>query len=242
MRPTISIVIAALLFAALSCSRDVHSYKITDEKKAFEEIKDRKGLTVDEGRLLYAAAIRSNMGQALGGKASGLVGKTVGEVIDEQRKLETDEKARSAEQERLAVEAKAKQDARAAELRGTLTLSVFRKLFVPSNPMGGRYSDYVSISCAYQNKSAKNIRAFTGEIAFTDLFGKEIFSSNVTISDPVKAGATGQWEGSIEFNQFIDSHRRLRDTELKDMKIVWSPKSIIFEDGSVIGEQPKTGA
>lgn len=242
MRQTTCIVIATLLFAALSCSRDVHSYKITDEKKAFDEIRDRKGLTVEESRLLYAATIRSNMGQALGGKASVLVGKTVGEVIDEQRKLETDEKARSAEQERLAAEAKAREDARAAELRGTLTLSVFRKEFMPSNPMGGRYSAYVSIGCAYQNKSSKDIRAFTGEIAFTDLFGKEIFSSNVTISDPVKAGATGQWEGSIEFNQFVDSHRRLRDTELKDMKIVWSPRSIIFGDGSIIGDQPKDGA
>jgi hypothetical protein len=242
MRPTTRIVITTLLFAVLSCSRDVRSYKIADEKKAFEEIKDRKGLTVEESRLLYAATIRSNMGQALGGKSSVLVGKTVGEVIEEQRKLETDEKARSAEQERLAAEAKAKEDARAAELRGTLTLSVFRKEFMPSNPMGGRYSAYVSIGCAYQNKSSKDIRAFTGEIAFTDLFGKEIFSSNVTISDPVKAGATGQWEESIEFNQFVDSHRRLRDTELKDMKIVWSPRSIIFADGSVIGDQPKTGA
>jgi hypothetical protein len=163
-------------------------------------------------------------------------GKTIGQVIDEQRKFESDEKAREAEEARLAAEAKAKKERRAAELRATLTFSVYDKSFVPSNPMSGRYQDYVTVACAYRNTSTKDIRAFTGDISFTDLFGKEIFSSSLTISDPIAAGATGDWKGSMEYNQFISAHQRLRDMDLKDMKVVWMPKSIIFADGSSLGE------
>ena len=39
----------------------------------------------------------------------------------------------------------------------------------------------------------------------------------------------------IEYNQFLNPHQQLRNTELKDMKVVWMPESVIFTDGSKIG-------
>jgi hypothetical protein len=76
-------------------------------------------------------------------------------------------------------------------------------------------------------------------VHFTDLFGKEIYDCGLTISDPIRAGEKANWDGSIEYNQFMGQHKAFRNAELKDMRIVWVPESILFEDGTQIGEQSK---
>ncbi len=78
--------------------------------------------------------------------------------------------------------------------------------------------------------------AFRGRIRFADLFGEEIFVTRITIQDQVQAGTVGIWIGQIDYNQFTDSHRNLRNTELEDMQIEWLPSSIIFTDGTELGE------
>jgi hypothetical protein len=115
-------------------------------------------------------------------------------------------------------------------------LTVYDKGFIPSDPSAGRYRDEITIKCTYQNNSAKDIRAFRGKVQFTDLFGAEIFTSGLTISNPVSTGQKGTWGGVIEYNQFERAHQQLRNTTLKDMKVVWIPDSVIFTDGSKVGE------
>jgi hypothetical protein len=194
-----------------------------------------KGLTVDEARLLLAFQIRRGMGNALATSPEDPSGKTVGELLAELKKQAAEEKTEADRQKHLSDEAKAKTDAVAAELRKSIDLTVYEKGFIPSNPEGGRYSDQIVLKCVYQNSSTKDIRAFRGNVLFTDLFGSEIFTSNLTISDPIKAGTKGTWNGVIEYNQFLRPHQQLKNTELKDMKVVWNPESVIFADGSKIG-------
>ena len=82
----------------------------------------------------------------------------------------------------------------------------------------------------------QKMRAFRGRVQFTDLFGKEICAINLTISDPVTAGVEAMWNGTVKYNQFIPQQQNLRNAELKDMKVVWLPASILFADGSTLGE------
>ena len=236
------VVISSLLL--FGCSKDPHNVSITAKNRDtfMDEIKDMKGLTVDEARLLVAFQIRSGMGKALNGSSEDPSGKTVGELLTQLKKQAADEKTEADRQKRLADEAKAKADALAAELRKSVELTVYDKGFVPSSPMAGRFGDEVTIKCAYQNRSTKDIRAFRGNVQFTDLFGSVIFTSQVTISDPVAAGTKGDWAGVIQYNQFLRPHQQLRNTELKDMKSVWVPNSVIFSDGSKIGESQKANS
>jgi hypothetical protein len=44
------------------------------------------------------------------------------------------------------------------------------------------------------------------------------------------------WNGTVHYNQFMDAHQRFRENELQDMRVVWEPASIIFSDGTRIGE------
>jgi hypothetical protein len=233
-RPGIVVICSLLLFG---CSTDPHDVRITAKNKEtfMDEIKDMKGLTVDEARLLVAFQFRRGIGNASGSSSEDPSGKTVGELLAQLTKQAAEEKTEADRQKRLADEAKAKVDALAAELRKSINLTVYDKGFIPSNPMGGRYGDQLTIKCAYQNSSTKDIRAFRGKVQFTDLFGSDIFTTELTISDPVAAGEKGNWDGVIEYNQFRRPHQQLRNTELKDMKVIWIPESVIFADGSKIG-------
>lgn len=230
--------VSLVVLSLVACSRDPRTVRITEanKDKFVDEIKDLEDLTVEESQLLFAFLMRQNVTSSLGQTPPSLVGKTVADLISDKRTFETDAKKREEQQARLAGEAKAKEDALAAELRKATNLTVFKKGFLGSDAMAGRYQDYITIECAYENTSGKDIRAFTGSVRFTDLFDKPIFESGLTISDAIKAGAKATWSGSIDYNQFVDSHRSLRNTDLKDMKVIWIPKSIIYADGSKVGK------
>jgi hypothetical protein len=228
---------AALAFT-LACAKDPHKLSITEQNKDnfMDSIKDSKRLTVDETRLLFAYQMRNAAAKAFGGTQKSMVGKTVGDLIDEERQFEDKAKKDQEEQKRLADEAKAKEEASAAELRKTVNLSVYKKSFRSADPTAGSYEDYIVIKCAYENTSGKDIRAFRGKLRFADLFGSEIYESGLTISDPIKAGAKATWSGSIKYNQFLDADVKLKNADLKDMKVEWVPLSVIFADGTKTGE------
>ena len=231
----VGVLVLALVIAG--CESDPKSVAITqdNEETFLEDIKDMKGLTIEESRMLHAYVIRAGMAEVFGGEAPKLAGQTIGDLIETQRLFEAEAKAQEEEQDRLAAEARAREEAIAAELRKTISFGVYDKSFQASDIMSGRYSDYVVIKCTYENTSEKNVRAFTGSLRFTDLFGKPIYESGLTISDPVAAGERGNWSGTIEYNQFMDEHKSLRNTKLEDMKVIWLPSEILFADGSTIG-------
>ena len=89
------------------------------------------------------------MSKGVGGALEDPSRKTVGELLTQLQKQAAEEKTEADRQKRLADEAKAKADATAAELRKSIELTVYDKGFIPSNPMGGRYSDQLTIRCAY---------------------------------------------------------------------------------------------
>lgn len=228
---------ALMAVLALGCGRDPHAVRITESNKdkLAEELKDMKGLTVEEGRLLFGFLMRQSLASSLGQSPPSVIGKTVGDLISEQRTFETDAKKRDADQAQIAAEAKAKEDALATQLRSIVALTVFDKGFSEPDLSSGQYQSYILLKCAFENHSQKDVRAFTGAIRFTDLFDKPITDVDITVSDPVKAGAKGTSPVWVEYNNFNDTLRALRTVELKDLKVVWVPRSIIHSDGTRIG-------
>jgi hypothetical protein len=112
---------------------------------------------------------------------------------------------------------------------------VTAKGFQPARPHLKQFKPYLTFSCTYQNASGSDIRAFTGAIAFQDLFGREVYRISITISDPIKAGQRANWNGTVHFNQFLAPQVRFRDTKLTDMRASWIPVSIILADGTQLG-------
>ena len=110
-----------------------------------------------------------------------------------------------------------------------------KKEFQQKNIYAGEFDDYIQISFAFHNKSTKDIRAFRGVTAFTDLFGEKVYSSNLTYDEGVKAGETKNWTGVIKYNQFKDDHSKFKGMELKNLKFTWRARGIIFSDGTSVG-------
>lgn len=49
-----------------------------------------------------------------------------------------------------------------------------------------------------------------------------------------KAGETITWNATTDYNQFKDEDKAMRNKDLKDMKVIWNPEKIIFEDDSIL--------
>ena len=107
------------------------------------------------------------------------------------------------------------------------------KGFKASSPSSGDFEDDITLDIAFANQSDKDIRAFDGSMTFTDLLDNKILISGVSINKLVKAGGVLHWSGEIKYNQFKEDHQRLRNEDKENIKLVFSPKKILFADGTV---------
>ena len=102
---------------------------------------------------------------------------------------------------------------------------------------GTREGEYgrssITFAISFTNSTEKNIRAFDGTLVFTDLLGNEIHGAKLAVNDPISAGGVLDWEGKLDYNQFISAHERLRNSETENTKAVFVLKKVLFEDGEV---------
>ncbi len=154
-------------------------------------------------------------------------GKTYSEILSEAKiaKQKQDEEDRI--QKELAEKAKKEEEARIARLKNALTVTIFDKGYTEYN-----YQDYITYKFAFENKTEKDITAFTGQITFTDLFDKEIKSISLTYDDGVTAQSIKNYSATTDYNQFMDEDQLLKSKNLKQIKLVWKPEKILFADGS----------
>jgi hypothetical protein len=226
----IPILLILVATAVSACGSKVKNQRITAENKdkVFDQIKTTKDLTIEEVGLLQGYIMRKGIGDAFAGKTPELpVGKTIGEIIDEQKKWIADEKVRQEDEKQRVARAKAAEEQQRKRLLDAITVTVFEKGFQHAD-----YQDYVTIRVMYENKSGKDVRGFKGSIQFNDLFGAEIMPFNISEDQPLVAGETKRQGWTLKYNQFIDKHVKLRNTELENMKVEWKPQIILFADGT----------
>jgi hypothetical protein len=113
-----------------------------------------------------------------------------------------------------------------------LTTTLLKKAFKPSDPQSGDFESDITFTLQFSNKTDKNIRAFDGVVSFTDLLGNQILGSKVEINERIPAGQTLDWAGALKYNQFIDSHQRLRSEPMENLKVSFVTHKILFEDGA----------
>jgi hypothetical protein len=222
---------------------NIQSANVTNFKEVtvlfLKEMKGVKKLTKEESELLNGYLLRYAViekFQSNAEKKVPLVGKTVGELIELQRQWKKEEDVKAAIQKKLANEAKAKEETDLKKLRECLTLALYKKGFSPSDTDNYQYQDYITFGVTYQNNSQKDIRAFRGVLEFQDLFGDTVLRVNLKIMDPIKAGGKANWNGTMNYNQFMENDVRLKGLEFKDIKAVWIPEKIIFSDGATLPE------
>lgn len=120
----------------------------------------------------------------------------------------------------------------ASEESPLIDATLLSKGFQDSNYQTGNYQQFLTFQIKFSNQFGRHIRTFDGTLTFTDLLDNPILSASVAVNDPIAAGADLIWSGGIDYNQFFDSHRRLRAENKANLKIQFSVKKVLFADGT----------
>ncbi|MBU3028490.1 hypothetical protein [Zobellia galactanivorans] len=213
------IAMVALMF---SCSSPLDK-KFNEEtaKEDIQAIKDKIDST--ELQLLAGSMIRLKF------QDKKLEDMTYAEILEDGKKWKAEQEKIEAEQKALAEKAAREEAKRIKKLTEAVIVSCFEKGYTEVD-----YQDYITYKFVIQNKSDKAIRAVKGGITFTNLFDEEIKSLNFVYDQPIPAGQEVNWNATTDYNQFMDDDKTLKNKDLKDLKIVWKPEKVIFEDGTTL--------
>jgi len=219
MKPTYLILITSL-FLTVSCSNPLDKpYKKETLEQDIVDLKDQ--LTEEEFKLLSGYVVLASMSK------ENTMGLTYGDMLESAKELKAEREKAEKEQKELAERELKDQLDRTKRLNQALTVSLYKKDFFEY-----KYQEYLLYNFIFENKTDKKIKAFKGSVSLSDLFDKEIKSINLTYDNGIEPNSTAKWEGQSKFNQFIDEDVTLKNKDLEDLKITWSPEKIIFEDGS----------
>ena len=154
---------------------------------------------------------------------------TYAEILEEGKKWRAEQEKIEAEQKALAEKAAKDEAERIKKLTESVIVSCFEKGYSEVD-----YQDYITYKFVILNKSDKAIRAVKGGITFTNLFDEKIKSLSFVYDKPIEAGEQVNWDATTEYNQFMSEDKTLKNKDLKDLKVVWNPEKILFEDGTTL--------
>lgn len=118
------------------------------------------------------------------------------------------------------------------QLPTLLDVTLISKKFREGNVRSGDFGDKIVIELLIKNLTDKDIRAFDGTLTLADVLDNEIISSKVAIDDPLKSKSSLTWNGAISYNQFMDTHIRLRNSNQENLKASFIVRKVVFKDGS----------
>lgn len=213
------LVLASLLY---SCSSPMD--KKFNEKTAEEDIKAVVSeIDSSEMRLLVGSMMRLKL------QDENIEEMTYDDILKKGKEWKAQQEKIEAEQKALAEKAAKKEAERIKKLREAVIVSCFEKGFSERD-----FQDYITYKFVIQNKSNKSIRAVKGALTFNNLFDDEIKSINFVYDQPIPAGKEVTWNATTDYNQFLDDDQTLKNKDLKDLKVVWEPEKVIFENGETL--------
>jgi hypothetical protein len=180
-----------------------------------------------------AAFLAANMRATFGDYS--LQGKTVDQVITEQRQYQAEQDAKAAAAHKAQLEAEAKRAALVSQLEHALDIEAVSKTLIPADAQSGTYRDIESVDFKATNTSKKAIRAFKGSMQFSDTFGDKIIKLELKDDETTLPANSSQTHAvRYEVNKFEDFWNKFATTRLSNMKEKWVPEQIIYTDGSMI--------
>ena len=179
---------------------------------------------------LAAYLMRAKMGEVFGGKGVA-PGTTIGQALEAQKKWETEQAAKRAEEEALKKKLAEERAAAIEQLNKAVTVTLISKRELPKSYDAGRYSEYQQFRIGAQNNTDKVVIGVAGEIKFIDVFDKEVGAVSFRISEKIEPGKSVTWTGGRDYNQFLDTHRAVWNLEEGKFTTKFYPEMVVFQDG-----------
>ncbi len=183
-------------------------YTTANKDKVVADI-SKSNLTKEE-KELFAKALDDTTGK--------YEGKTVNDIINDQKKII---------EERKRLE---------KEMKNMLVVSFGNKGQIYKDTSRWIFSNYVTFDMVVTNNSQKDILAFKGFTNVDDIFGDKLKKIGYRDDEGIKAGETKTIPLQYECNEFMKEDMKFFDTSFDKLKITWETTAIVFADGTKIGE------
>lgn len=226
--------VVCMVTLVLAACSDPHDKVLPQDLSAIDQsTKDAIArLPVKEKELLLAYELRHAAASAFNGAGGVPPGTTIGDAINDQRQWAIDQQKKEGEEAAIKAQLKKAHDDAVAKLQGAVTGTLLQVSFSPHDFEANRPNDLFLIHIAFSNKSDKPISGIKGVAMFNDMFGDLIMRSNLTTDKTIQPGKTLVWNGVIDYNQFLDSDVKLRNSDPDKIKFDFEPEVIVFADGS----------
>lgn len=150
-----------------------------------------------------------------------LQGQTYAEILN---KIKDIRKANTDQSDQLKME----KDAARYRLGAYLSVDLSEKVFSKINN-----KDFFTYTVTFQNHSAKNIKMVIGNIYLNDLMDREIKSIQIVLDEELRANSVVKKTYRVAYDHSNENDKRIRLKNLVDLRILWNPEKIIFEDGTI---------
>jgi hypothetical protein len=215
-------ILCVLLSVCSSCT-NIKSEKVTDQnqEKIIRRILTNSDLTDDELRLLNGYIVRQSLSNPFqGDKASIPTGKTIGEMLEDQRNWVAQHTHQEKEEQERELKLAAEIATQEAVLREFVTVTLNKLEQSDPNFING-------FEARIAFKVGRNdIRAFRGKLVLSDALGNSFGEIPVKVLTPIKANCSG----TTNYRNLYISFPELRWKRLQDIKTEWKPAEIIFAD------------
>jgi hypothetical protein len=148
-------------------------------------------------------------------------GKTYEEILN---KIKDIRQANTDQDNRLQID----KDARRERLSSYLTVNLSEKFFSRV-----KNKDCFIYSVTFNNLSPRNIQMVIGSISLNDLLDREVKTIQIVLDEKISPHSFLKKSYTAEYDHNNVNDQRNRSKELIDLRVVWNPLKIIFEDGTV---------
>jgi hypothetical protein len=221
-----------LCFFATACS--IKNAKITETNKEqlMEDAAWSMGIAGEELTLLSSAFQDSYL---TGGK---LEGKTIGEVLaDQKRIIAEEEKSKHAKED--AEEMRLREIHKKAELEKYIKITPVKKTFLPTGIYDGVFDSVFRIELVVHNNSDKDIKTFSGIMTFRDrannILLRRVETNYSIVGKDIKAGEKRQWISIQTYNENNPDDKAFKNAALENLVFEWQAMRIVLSDGKILG-------
>lgn len=150
-----------------------------------------------------------------------LEGKTYEDILG---KIKGIREANTDQNEKVQLERDAMRERMSAYLRVNLSGKDFSKV---------DSKDHFIYTVTFQNLTAKPIKMVVGSISLNDLLDREIKNIQIVLDEQLRPNTGLKKTYPVMYDPDNENDKRIRSNELVNLRIVWNPVKIIFEDGTV---------
>lgn len=147
--------------------------------------------------------------------------KTYGEILDRIKEIRKSTGDKN-ESEKL------EQESKRIRLSAVLSVKLSEKDFTK---VDGK--DCFVYTVTFQNTSIQNIKMVVGSFSINDLLDKEIKKIDILLDENLKANSALKKTFTVGYNHSDENDKRIRTKKLVDVRVLWNPEKIIFENGTL---------